>query len=256
MKASLALIVICGLASLAFGQNAAPDSTLTAAEKLYNAGSYESAELTARHVMEEPNLSDSARIAAERIIAFSLVAQGTPSLAKDHFISILRLNSAYQLDPILTSPKILTVFNEAKLQFAGTTTSGSGDRRVIETGQAGPSFRSILFPGWEQCYVGRTGIGVPLLGAGFVTIGSGITFEILRSTARRDYLSATQPADIASKYTKYNRYYRIEAYSFIAFAAAYVASELEIFLDRKETVGIHPTFVPLKGPELAFVLRW
>ncbi len=249
-----ALTLVMGPA--VFGQSSAPDSTLIAAEKLYNAGSYESAELTARHAVEQADLSDSVRITAERIIAFSLVAQGEPSLAREHFISILKLNPSFQLDPILTSPKILTVFNETKLRYAASETSGSRNRGVGEAEQTGPSFRSILFPGWEQCYRGRTGIGVSLLSVGVVSLGSGITFELLRSSARRDYLSATQPADIAGKYATYNRYYRIEAYSFIVFAAVYITSEADIFLNRNQTVEVHPAFNPSKGTFLELTLRW
>jgi hypothetical protein len=256
MKLPSTLVIILVYASTAFGQTPSVDSSLSAAEKQYNGGLYESAELTARRVMEQTALSDSLRITGERIIAFCLVAQGKTSLATEHFNSILKLNPSFQLDPVLTSPKILTVFNETKLRFGTTGSSVLHERGTAELMDTGPSFRSVLFPGWEQYYRGRTEIGLSFLGAGALSLGSGIAFELLRSSARKDYLAATQPSSIAAKYSTYNRYYRIEAYSFIAFAAVYVASEMDVYLTRNRSMEIHPAFDPTKGPILAFSFHW
>jgi hypothetical protein len=244
------------LVATSSAQTPASDSTLSAANKLYNAGSYESAELAARRRMELGPIAAPIRIEAERIIAFSLVAQGKPDLAREHFEIILSVDPSFGLDPVLTSPKILTVFQEAKIHAAAVRRQGSIDASPNEGERSGVSFRAVLFPGWEQLHQGRSDVGLVFAGAGVLTLGSAITFEILRGSARKDYLAATQPGDIASKYNRYNRYYRGEVYSFIAFAGVYIASEFDIFLNSDRSVDIRATSAASGGPGLIFSLRW
>jgi len=250
----LAFCAVVGQSSS--GQTAVPDSTLAGALRLYNGGSYESAELAARRLMEQGPIADSIRIEAERIIAFSLVAQGKSDLAREHFESILALDPSFQLDPVLTSPKILTVFAEAKMRFPTANKEGSGATMKKHVEAPEITFRAVLFPGWEQLHQGRTSEGMILGGAGVLSLGSAITFEFLRAPARRAYLDATQPADISNKYRTYNRYYRADSYSFIAFAAVYVASEIDVFLDRSYSVGIQPTAGREASSGLVFTFRW
>ena len=251
LAAAVALVLFGSIAS---GQTA--DSTLKAANGLYNAGAYESAELAARRLMEQGPIADSIRTQAEQIIAFSLVAQGKTDLAREHFESILSLNPSFELDPVLTSPKILTVFQEAKLRSGVARTMVPSPGIVDSPEAANITFRAVLFPGWEQYYRGRTTVGLALAGAGILTLGSGIAFEILRAPARKDYLDAVQPSDIAAKYQTYNRYYRGEVYSFIAFAAVYVASEFDVFLNHHRSVEIQPSLNPANGSGLVLTFRW
>ncbi len=239
-------------------QTLSSDSALSAANKLYNAGSYESAELAARRRMEQGPVADSVRIEAERIIAFSLVAQGKTDLAREHFESILSVNPSFALDPILTSPKILTVFQEARMHAAAVRNLGTTDAtlRGSEGQKGGVTYRALLFPGWEQIHQGRSGTGLAFVGAGALTLGSAITFEILRAPARRNYLAATAPSDIASTYNTYNRYYRGEVYSLIAFAAVYIVSEVDVFLNAGQSMEIHAAANPPGGTGLVLSLRW
>jgi hypothetical protein len=248
------LVLVPGI--IAYGQTSAYDSTLAVANRFYNTGAYESAELTARRLMEQGPLSDSVHIEAEQIVAFSLVAQGKTNLAADHFLSILAMNPSFELDPVLTSPKILAVFSDAKLRFADNRRSGSLPEASRGQESTSITFRAILFPGWEQYYRGRTDVGVALAGAGVVSLGSAIMFEILRAPARREYLSATLPSDIASKYSTYSRYYRGEVYSFIAFAAVYVASDFDVFLNNGRKVEIQPSSNLSKGSGLVLTIHW
>src|SRR3972149_4979998 len=85
------------------------DSTLGNIQALYEKGSYLSAEVESRRLLEGRLRRPSFRIAAEQSLAFCLVAQNNNSAAAGHFLAILELDSSYTLDPILTSPKILAV---------------------------------------------------------------------------------------------------------------------------------------------------
>jgi hypothetical protein len=214
----------------ACAQEDSTHSTLQTIETLYNTGSYRTAELNARHLLEHSVLNDSVRIAVHKYIAFSLIAQGKSELAKEHFMSMFKLAPDCDLDPVYTSPKILVIFKETRQHFLSLKKSEKDTVRgpvLIERPVI--TYRTILFPGWEQLHQDRKTAGTFFLGAGITTLGAGIAFEFLRSSARQNYLSATHSSEFNEKYDIYNRYYKAEIISFVAFAVVYVASEIDVF---------------------------
>jgi hypothetical protein len=209
------------------------DSTFHAIELSFESGSYISAELNARRVLEMPGIVDSTRVLAEKWIAFSLIAQGKSSLAKDHIVALLRLNPQFELDPILTSPKILAVFNETK-SYNMAFLKSRDTSAVHRPGQSpAVSVRTVIFPGWEQLHTNKSTKGYLFLGGGIATLGAGIVFEVLRSSARNEYLSATSSAAIESRFSRYNKYYKAEIFAFSAFAVVYLASEIDVFANSE-----------------------
>lgn len=214
------------------------DTTLAGVKSLYDNGSYISAELQARRVLEEKNLSDSARIQLEKYVAFSLVAQGRNDAATGHFKNALEIDSTLTLDPILTSPKILEVFETARSQFKADQEKKRAQQvldappmgRPVLSEAGGPTFRAIFFPGWEQSFRGESLKGHILLGAGGVTAFSSITFFFLRQNARTSYLNAPTPEFAASRYKIYDSFYKAEYYSVSAFLLIYVYSGIDAFV--------------------------
>ena len=67
--------------------------------------------------------------------------------------------------------------------------------------------------------------------AGIAALGTGIALEFLRAETRSEYLAATVPADIASKYSTYNKTRKAEIWAFAAFAAVYLASQIDVVLN-------------------------
>ena len=215
------------------------DSTLLSIKSLFDNGSYISAELQARRMLEDKTVSDSARVQLEKYVGFSLVAQGKNESAIEHFINALKIDSTLTLDPVLTSPKILSVFETAKRQFnsqAQKEQSQASENQFLKRNlttepEQGPTYRAILFPGWDQIHRGRTTKGYILLGTGAVTAISAIASDFLRRDARSQYLAAATPALASSRYKTYNFYYQSEFYSVSAFVLVYVYSELDDFLN-------------------------
>ena len=232
------LIVFILLAVSAHGACAQKDSTrstLQAIETLYNTGSYLTAELEARRLLEHSALNDSVRVAVHKYIAFSLIAQGRSELAKEHFMSVLKLAPDYDLDPVYTSPKILVIFKETQQYFLTSKKSQKDPiRGSVLNERPAITYRTILFPGWEQLHQDRTTAGTFFLGAGIITLGAGITFEFLRSSAQRNYLSETHSLEFDEKYDIYNRSYKAEIFSFVAFAVVYAASEIDVFQAQRD----------------------
>ncbi|MCX6144902.1 MAG: hypothetical protein NTZ35_16985 [Ignavibacteriales bacterium] len=208
------------------------DSILALVQELYEQGSYLSSEVEARRLLENRSLPDSMRVRAEQYLAFSLVAQAKNAAAVDHMVTILRIDSTFTLDPILTSPKILSVFAEARKQYENVKLSEHSPLQLQQRlPDRGVTFRTVLFPGWEQAYQGRSVKGYALMSAGVVTLGAMIYFDRERRSAEEEYLAANTPELASSRYTRYNNYHKAEYYSLAAFLAIYVYSQFDAFFD-------------------------
>jgi hypothetical protein len=240
-------------------QNLSGEYLLQTIESLYNNGQYISAELEARRLQEQSGVSDSVRVQTEKWIAFSMIAQGKSSAAKERFVSLLKIDETFELDPVLTSPKILTVFNEAKIKFVMQKKTAASDSsaiisRLLLQQQPAVTYRTALFPGWEQLHQGRETAGWIFLGAGTVTLAAGVTCEILRADARNTYLNETKADQINSSYQRYNNYRKVEIYSFSLFALVYIASEIDVF--TQPSMSLQPAYSNNLGNQLLFSLRF
>jgi len=245
-RSIIALIILfCSCSALTLAQNGSLHSTFLTIDSLYNSGSYLSAEVEARRLLENTNLNDTAYAEIHKYIAFSLIAQGKYRLSKEQFTRLLNIDPTYSLDPVLTSPKILAIFNEVKQAFVSSQKPAQ-KTEIIPTERDGlsVSYRTILFPGWEQLYRGRKTSGTIFFSLGIVSLGSGITFEFLRSSARQDYLNEKVLLKLDEKYKTYNNYYKAEIASFVVFAITYIASEIDVF-----TATDNPTINVMSNPQ-------
>ena len=86
------ILALLSCLSVGYAQRDSVSGVVRTIDSLYSTGSYLSAEVAARRLLEEPNLGDSARIAAHKFIAFSSIAQEEPSIAKEHFQAILAID--------------------------------------------------------------------------------------------------------------------------------------------------------------------
>lgn len=230
------------------------DSTLQAIDTLFTNGSYLSSELEARRLLEMPGISDSIKAQAEKYVAFSLVAQGKNDEATEHFISAMKYDSAFSLDPVLTSPKIMSVYRDAREQFRLRQLERPPKKEEsLHEIQNGPSFRALLFPGWEQIHQGKNVKGYALLGAGAVSLASTLYFDQVRKDKRSTYLAASTPAEASARYTDYNSAYKDENYSVALFGIVYLYSMLDAF------VSLPPRFnfsVSPLSSSLSFTYSW
>ncbi|MGC8594439.1 MAG: hypothetical protein ACP5MI_02395 [Candidatus Kryptoniota bacterium] len=240
------LLVLCFLfpiPSTTAQQTSGADSILVKIKNLYDGGSYLTAEIEARRFLDTNPSSDPVKVQLQKYIAFALVAQGKNDAAVDHFISALEIDSTMNLDPVLTSPKILTVFQEARTKFEAQKAAKFNEHPNHLTSQTAVSaesvtYRTILFPGLEQIHQGRNKKGYLLLGLGLAAVASSVAFDILRREARSSYISADNPQDAVSRYRTYDIYYKAEYYSVAAFIVVYVYSEIDSFLKLPPNVSL------------------
>jgi hypothetical protein len=232
LQTVLPLVLIFTINHSLFAQtSASQNSTIQLIQTLFNNGSYLSAEIEARRLLEKSSLSDSVKLQAEKFIAFSLIAQDKDDDAVHHFIAALEIDSTFSLDPFLTSPKILSVFRESKDRFillqqnkqqAASLSSQSHSPGTV-------SFRAILFPGWEQVYQKRSEKGYILICAGIVSLGSTVSLDLERIQARNSYLSASTSAAATSRYNRYNNFRKAEIYFAALSGIIYTYSLVDAF---------------------------
>lgn len=210
-------------------QDPAPaDSVLHKIKQLYEEGSYLTAEVEGRRLLEEGEVGDTVRIQVEKYIAFSLIAQDKPQPAASHFWNILRQDSSFDLDPQLTSPKILSIFQRTRERFFAEHEQ-LRERQQTSTAFKPRSYRLMVFPGWEQLHQGRTSVGYVFLSLGAVSLLSTVYCDLERRDLRDSYLQAATSDLAAERYSKYNRYYKAEIYSAVLFTLTYIISEVEVF---------------------------
>lgn len=203
------------------------DSLLRRVAQLYEEGSYLTAEIEGRRLLEQEKLPDTIHIQTEKYIAFSLIAQDKPQSAVSHFRIILELDSTFNLDPELTSPKIFSVFRQTREKFFSEHLQLS-EHEIHPIVSHQISFRAIVFPGWEQLHQGRQGIGYTFLSLGAVSLISTIYCDFQRRSSRDSYMQAPTTELAVDRYKKYDGYNKAEIYSAALFALTYILSEVEV----------------------------
>ena len=121
---------------------------------------------------------------------FIAFQNGNSTLAANHFWNLLSIDPTYMLDPVTTSPKVLTLFQKTKIEFLEDMNKRLKTLQLQNT-------RSIpwraVFPGWEQWHRRYRGKGTALASAGLTALG-GTIYSILETRKRKDvYLAETDP---------------------------------------------------------------
>lgn len=254
------VILVYGFAGLAYSfplqGNLRADSIVSAIKHSYEEGSYLNAEIEGRRFLEQVDIKDSLRIQVEKYIAFSLIAQDKPQFASSHFWFILQQDSSFNLDPELTSPKILSIFQRTREKFLAERQLLSEQRQSFPTARP-ITFRAIVFPGWEQLYQGRGGVGLAFMGAGAAGLLSTVYCDLRRRDARNSYLLAGTRDLAAERYKTYNKYYKGEVYSAVAYGLVYLLSEIEVFTYSSEDNGIAVSVLPVRSAgTISFSIRF
>ncbi|MDE3058521.1 MAG: hypothetical protein KGJ59_11250 [Bacteroidota bacterium] len=247
-------IILAATGTLYSQVRSAQDSTLRTIDRLFTNGSYLSAELEARRLLEIPGISDSVKAQGEKYIAFSLVAQGKNEAATEHFIDAMKLDSVFSLDPVLTSPKIMSVYRDAREKFLLHQQQAPIQQKenLHEEGTRGPTLRALIFPGWEQLYQGKSVKGYVLLGAGAVSLASTLYFDQIRKDKRSSYLAASTPTQATALYPAYNSAYKAENYSAAIFGIIYLYSTLDAFISLPPHFDISVSSFPASALSLRY----
>lgn len=170
------------------------------------------------------------------MLALAAYNLGEFDLARGHFLSVLSLNPRFQPDPGEVSPKIIRFFEEVKPAKTNAIEESPEKEKVdlpqgnyiryVQAADRRPTaaFRSLLVPGWGQFYKGHSRRGWILGTAFWGSLAGTAIAAIVENSAESDYVNAVLPADITSKYQRYDTWYKARRNLSIIAAAVWLAN--------------------------------
>lgn len=214
---SLAFLVLAlGAMSLAatpqaVAQGSSP-SALEVIESAYRQIDYERAEALARDALQEYASFTVAELAEiHSILALIAYNQGRQEEARRQFLSALQLAPNMELDPALVPPKIVTYFEDLKVELAeGSAYPSEAALRyvLVRDPRLDAALRSMVVPGWGQFYKGQDHRAGLYAGIFSLTAGGALFFHFKMRGAYDRYEDASTSAEAERLYGPYNRLYR------------------------------------------------
>ncbi len=214
------------------------------------------AEDAALNLLPRHDLTDEERVRLEVLLGSIYVAKNDSSGAYDAFQRAIRVQPDLSLNPSIFSPKILTVFNQAKHDLIQPHTYTTEQLFQLETAdlrnQGFPS--GILWPGWGLYRQKKTlhGTiftvieGVALLGAAWATVST--------NQASTDYHSATA-SNANKRWSDYRDWFHRRNALWIATGAIHGIGLLDLsFGNLPEPAKVNIALVP-SGIRLSFSLK-
>ncbi|MGH1366309.1 MAG: hypothetical protein ACRBF0_22300 [Calditrichia bacterium] len=176
--------------------------------------------------------------------AFQRIQNDDSEVARSYFRQMLDIDPTIELDRLTTSPKILLVFQQAKLDYAVAIQQRlSAIEAAMAFEKENRPWRSLVFPGWEQYRRGYKIKGIVWATMGVISI-TGTGQSILNTQTRFDeYINETDRALLESRYNTYNDSYQRQFYWGYALASVWLSSHIDaIFFSqiKDESISIQP----------------
>jgi hypothetical protein len=202
-------------------------SVVTGIRQTYESFNYEDTDkllnLALQHIK---NYDNSEKMTIYKYAAFRQYQLGNLAETKNYFWKIFEIDPSYNLDQITTSPKILAVFRQTKLDFTQNLNL-EYDQVQQKFDKRDKPWRSFVFPGWEQMHLGYRSKGI-IFSVGAVATFSGLLYSVVDSRLKYNtYMDATNPSDIARKYNSYNSAYKNQFYWAYSFIAIWLSSHID-----------------------------
>ncbi len=208
--AGMVLLVLCGtVACPAAGPNDSPGQQV---KERYDRVEFREAIALGNRLLAGRHLSPDDLALVHQYLGFAHFNLGNLDSARVHFLSLLSLQPDIRFDPAETSPKIITFFDQLRVESLAVPAKESPfafTRYVLVPDlRAGAAWRSAILPGWGQLHKGQK-MRALLLGGVFWVGLAGTAVALLQESDTRDrYLDATDPGEIARRYDRYNRWFK------------------------------------------------
>lgn len=157
--------------------------------------------------------------------------------AKADFMNILKIKFDFKPSPILTSPKIISFFENVRNEYSyfiqeselpNETKRDSLKILSLENSsllqnlsKSKATLKSILLPGWGQRQMNSDLKGWVFTSAAIISLGASIFYVIDTNKKEREYLNEVENSKIKSSYNSYNSAYRIRNFSIALFVATW-----------------------------------
>jgi hypothetical protein len=173
-------------------------NNVTYLDSLYKAGNYSTVVVRGEEFFaQETNKENKVEIL--KVVAFANVALDLKDRAKENFLTLLTIVPKYDLDPVRTSPKIIEVFQAAKVKF---TENFQEKKKTVK-------FDPLIYfyPGLSQIHNERKAKGYLFLSLGTTSLLGFIATSILTPIYRQKYLDQEIPSEIDIAYNQYKSVY-------------------------------------------------
>lgn len=201
---------------------------------------------------QKDSLSGQTFIEVLRMQAIAYYSLDQTENAQNTFQQILNIDENFELDSRENSPKIISFFNDIKLDFLSQQIIPEKEAEKIkevsdmlyqfENYKKG-MLRSIIWPGWGHYYVDETSKARLLNLAGFLTLVPGIYYAFETAKLEKDYLNESNPRNIEGRYNKYNDAYRYRNYLLTAFSVVWIYAQYDYFFRDQSVSGSQTIFI-------------
>jgi hypothetical protein len=212
--------------------------------------------LLARAEAEFENLPMADKTAFHKFKAFRAYQMDEQSVAQNHFRELIKIDPAYTLDRLTTSPKLLTLFDQVKIEYLEQQHEHlkmlSQRNNFTDT-----PWRSLLFPGWEQWHRGASTKAYTWAALGTITLAGTIQSVIRTSIKHQEYLDEKDPARVKMRYKDYNDLYKSQYYWAYSLATVWIASHIDaVFFTKDKSLEISLENFQQKRMGLALTVRF
>lgn len=258
MRNTIFGIIILAFSQCLFGQT---DITLEEVRSAYQSFSYQEV-VTSSNLLLRNNtqLSDNDKIEVYTMKAVALYSLNQAEDSRKNFIELLKINSQYELNTTLISPKIIDFFSNIKNDYKQIA-SEIEQKPVVKDPEDVEKIdlsvyternsllksaitKSILLPGLGHIEMGENTKGW-LLSSASVILLSGIAYSLFETNSREEaYLLETNLDLIPQKYDDYNKTYKIRNIVLITYAAVWLYTQIDLLLFNNELPDQIVTFLP------------
>jgi len=171
-------------------------------------------------------LSPIDKVVFHKFSAFKAFQNNQTEIVMDHFNELITLDPSYTLDALTTSPKLIMLFDKAKIKYLQEQQRLLHELTLKNPGQKLP-WRSLIFPGWEQWNRGAKIKAYTWAALGTITLSGTIQSIIRTSSKKQIYLDEKNPKKIKAKFDSYNDVYQSQFYWAYALSAVWVVSHID-----------------------------
>lgn len=193
-------------------QAQAVDSDAIQVKVLYEALEFEKAIHAGQSLLSsERRFAKEELVIIHQFMALSFYHIGDTDSSRSHFLSLLSIDPAFELDPIKVSPKIIDFFSQLKAEVGNAQESRAIAYKkyvFVEDLRPGATLRSFILPGWGQFYKHQRKKGY-VVGAAFLTsvAATGVS-AYLEKKHHDEYLDSINPTEIEENYQTYNDWHK------------------------------------------------
>jgi len=246
-------LLISSVLPLVFAENV--DVTLQMMQQKAKAFEYKSVIRMAEQALEDKDqFSNDEIVQLYRFKGIAHYSETEMNQALQSFVHILKIDPNYSLDPLRTSPKIVTFFNEIKDNLHQPSQEPKNALqetepdtvKVVKTMPylSPAALPSMIFPGTGHWLSGHRTKGRILTALNAVAVGLTAASVVNCYQKRDDYLRADNPDVIGQEYSEYNKAYKTRNNVLIAYSAFWLYTQLDLFFISGKNQHSSLTFQP------------